>query len=100
MTTRFCTQTARKIRKFGYAPKAAILYSKFLCASMLSVSGIMVTCMRRRKGVKLLGEETPASLRHALADLIARTLPTGAGIIIAGPAAVDKSPRFSRIHRN
>jgi hypothetical protein len=100
MTTRFCTQTARKIRKLGYAPKAAILYSKFLCASMLSVSGIMATCMRRRKGVKLLGEETPASLRHTPGRLIVQPKTTGAGIIIAGPAAVDTVPASSRIHRN
>jgi len=98
MTEEFCTRTARKIRKLGAAPKAAAFYSRFFYLSMLSVSGIMITCMRRRKAVKCIGEETPRSLRHTLAGLIASTSrKTGAGISIAGPAAVDIVPASSRI---
>ncbi|MFA6224857.1 MAG: hypothetical protein WC620_01420 [Methanoregula sp.] len=100
MTNEFCTRTARKIRKLGVAPQVAVFYSRFFYHSMLSVSGIMLTSMRRRRGVKCIGEEIPRSLLHTLAGLIAsnhRT--TGTGIIIAGLAAVDIVPASSRIHR-
>jgi len=100
MSNKFCTQTARKIRALGAAPKAATFYSRFLYLSMLSVSGIIITG-QRRKGVKVIGEETPRSLLHTLAGLIA--LPgrnTGAGIIIAGPEAEDIVPASSRIRSN
>jgi len=98
MTEEFCTRTARKIRKLGAAPKAAAFYSRFFYLSMLSVSGIIITGQRRRKGVKVIGEETPRPLLHTLARLIA--LPgrnTGAGCIIAGPEAEDIVPASSRI---
>ena len=101
MSNKFCTQTARKIRKLGAAPKAATFYSRFLYLSMLSVSGIIITGQRRRKGVKVIGEETPHSLLHTLAGLIAlisRT--TGAGIICQGPAAENLVPASSRIRSN
>lgn len=101
MSNEFCTQTARKIRKLGAAPKAATFYSRFLYLSMLSVCGIIITGRRRRKGVKVIGEETPRSLLHTLAGLIA--LPrrnTGTGYIIAGPAAEIIVPASSRIRRN
>lgn len=97
MSNKFCTQTARKIRKLGAAPKAATFYSRFLYLSMLSVSGIIITG-RRRKGVKVIGEETPHSLLHTLAGLIA--LPsrnTGSGYLIAGPVAEIIVPASSRI---
>ena len=101
MNEEFCTRTARKMRKFGVAPKLALFYSRFFYLSMLSVSGIMITCMRRRKGVKVIGEETPRSLRHTLAVLIASTSRiTGAGMIIAGPPAAGTVPASSRIHRH
>lgn len=101
MSNEFCTQTARKIRKLGAAPKAASFYSRFLYLSMLSVSGIIITGQRRRKGVKVIGEETPRPLLHTLSGLIA--LPsrnTGAGYIIAEPAAEIIVPASSRIRRN
>ncbi|PKL69201.1 MAG: hypothetical protein CVV30_06385 [Methanomicrobiales archaeon HGW-Methanomicrobiales-1] len=101
MSNEFCTQTARKIRKLGVAPKAAAFYSRFFYLSMLSVSGIIITGLHRRKGVKVLGDETPSSLMHTLAGLIA--LPdriSGAGTIIAGPAAEIIVPASSRIRRN
>ena len=97
MSNKFCTQTARKIRKLGAAPKAATFYSRFLYLSMLSVSGIIITG-RRRKGVKVIGEETPHPLLHTLAGLIA--LPsrnTGSGYLIAGPVAEIIVPASSRI---
>jgi hypothetical protein len=101
MSNTFCTQTARKIRALGAAPKAAVFYSRFFYLSMLSVSGIIITGQRRTKGVKVLGEETPNSLLHTLAGLIALpTRSTGAVIILAGPAAVEIVPASSRIRRN
>jgi hypothetical protein len=100
MTEKFCTRTARKIRKLGYAPRVAIWYSRFFCISMLSVSGIMIAGMRRRKGVKIIGEETQRSLRHMPAGFIASIRQiTGTGIIIAGPATVYIVPASSLIHR-
>jgi hypothetical protein len=101
MSNRFCTQTARKIRALGVAPKDATFYSRFFCLSMLSVSGIIIAGRRRRRGTKVIGEETPRSLLHTLTVLIA--LPcrnTGTGDIIAGPAAVEIVPASSRIRRN
>lgn len=101
MSNKFCTQTAKKIRALGVAPKAATFYSRFFYLSMLSVSGIIITGQRNRKGAKVLGEETPRSLRHTLAGLIA--LPgrnTGAGYIIAGPAAEVTVPASSHIRSN
>ena len=102
MSNDFCTQTARKIRKLGATPKAARFYSRFLYLSMLSVSGIIISGRRRRKGMKVLGEETPRPLLHTLASLTA--LPprrnTGTGYIIAGPGAEDIVPASSRIHTN
>lgn len=101
MSNRFCTQTARKIRKLGAAPKAAVFYSRFFYLSMLSVSGIILTCLSHRKGMKVLWDETPRSLLHMLAGLTA--LPTGitsTGYIIAGPAAEIMVPASFRIRRN
>ena len=98
MKEEFCRRTARKIRKLGRVPEVAVLYSWVFYLSMLSVSGIIITGQRRRKGVKVIGEETPRSLLHTLAGLIA--LPgrnTGAGIIIAVPEAEDIVPASSRI---
>jgi hypothetical protein len=101
MNNKFCTRTARKLRKLGYVPKVATFYSRFFYLSMLSVCGIVLISMRCWKGVKLIGDETPRFLRHTLAGLIASiSRTTGAEIIIADPAAVDIVPPSSRIHRN
>lgn len=101
MTEVFCTRIMRKIRAMGATTKVATFYSRFFYISMLCVSGIMITCMRRRKGVKCIGEETPNSLRHTLAVLIASTIRTpDFRIIIAGPEAVKIVPASSRIHRH
>lgn len=98
MTNRFCTRTARKMRKLGVAAKTAAFYSRFFYLSMLSVSGMLIAGMRCRKGAIIIGDETPRSLRHTLAGLIARvTENTGAGQVIAGPAA-GILPASSRIH--
>jgi hypothetical protein len=101
MNEEFCTRTERKMRSFGVGPKIARFYSRFFFFSMVSVSGIILHAMRRRKGVKVIGDETPQSLLHTLERLIA--LPgrnTGSRIIIAGPGAVDRVPAFLRIHRH
>jgi len=101
MTEVICKRIMRKIKKLGATTKVATFYSRFFYISMLSVSGIMITCMRHQKGVKCIGEETPGSLRHTLLVLIASTnWNTGLRIIIAGPAAVDIVPASSRIHRH
>jgi hypothetical protein len=101
MKEEFCTRTARKIRKLGRVPEVAVLYSRVFYLSMLSVSGIMITGIRWRKGVKLIGEETPLSLRYTFAGIIASiSRTTGAGIIIAGLATFDIVPASSRIHRH
>ncbi len=101
MSNEFCTQTARKIRALGAAPRAASFYSRFFYLAMLSVSGIIINGQRRRKGMKVIGEETPRPLLHTLAGLIA--LPgrnTGTGYTIAGPAAEIMVPASSRLRRN
>lgn len=101
MKNEFCTRTAREMRKMGVAPKAAAFYSRFFYLAILSVSGIYLTGMRRRKGMKVIGEETSRSLRHTLAGLIAVPIGnTGAGIIPAGPAAAHIVPASFRLRRN
>lgn len=101
MTEVICKRIMRKIRKLGATKKVATFYSRFFYISMLSVSGIMLTCMRRQKGVKCIGEETPRSLLHTLRVIIASTIrTTDFRIIIQGPAAVKIVPASSRIHRH
>ncbi|MFA6225956.1 MAG: hypothetical protein WC620_07245 [Methanoregula sp.] len=101
MANEFCTRTARKIRKLGASPKVAAFYYKFFYLSLLSVNGIMVTSMRHRKGVKVIGEETPRPLQHTLASLIISNSRTaGAGHIIAGTAAEEIVPASFRIPSN
>jgi hypothetical protein len=98
MNDEFCTRTAGKLRKLGYAPKVAIRYSRFFFHSILFVSGVIVTGMRRRKGVKILMDELPPAFMRTLAGLIALAVTTtGAGIIPAGLAAVDIVPASSRL---
>jgi hypothetical protein len=41
MTEYFCNRTARRIRKIGHAPKAAVRIARFCYVSMMSVSGVM-----------------------------------------------------------
>ncbi|MEI7649027.1 MAG: hypothetical protein WCJ47_04875 [Methanomicrobiales archaeon] len=101
MTEVFCKRIMRKILKLGATKKVATFYSRFFYISMLSVSGIMITCMRRQKGVKCIGEESPRSLRHTLLVLIASTnRTTGLRTIITAPSAVEIVPASSRIHRH
>ncbi len=101
MSNEFCNRTARKIRQLGAAPKTAAFYSRFFYISMLSVSGIIITGLHRGKGMKIIGDETPRSLLHTLAGLIALpTQITSTGHIIAGPAAEIIVPASFRIHRN
>jgi hypothetical protein len=101
MTEVICKRIMRKIRKLGATKKVATFYSRFFYISMLSVSGIMLTCMRRRKGVKCIGEETPRSLLHTLRVIIASTIrTTDFRIVIKGPAAVKIVPASSRIHHH
>ncbi len=89
------------MQKMGVAAKVAAYFSRFFYLSMLSVSGIMITGMNHRKGVKILGDETSRPLLHLLAVLIA--LPgrnTGTGHIIAGPVAEVIIPASFRIRSN
>jgi hypothetical protein len=89
------------MRNLGIAAKIAEFYSRFFYIAMLSVSGIMINSMNHRKGVKVLGDETPRSLRHTLAALITPAgRNTGAGVIRAGPAAASIIPASFLIHSN
>ncbi|MDO9036312.1 MAG: hypothetical protein Q7U51_14070 [Methanoregula sp.] len=101
MTEVICKRMMRKMQKLGATKKVATFYSRFFFISMLSVSGIMLTCMRSQKGMKCIGEESPCSLRHTLWVLIASTNWTnGLRNIITGPSAVEIVPASSRIHRH
>jgi hypothetical protein len=88
------------MQKMGVAAKVAAFFSRFFYLSMLSVSGIMITCMNRRKGVKSLGEEMSRTLLHMLAGLIAVPHRNSGAGIIAGPAAEAILPASFCIHRN
>jgi len=53
MTEDFCKRTARRIRKFGYAPQAAVRISRFCYVSMMSVCGaLLFVSYQRRAGVE------------------------------------------------
>jgi len=41
MTQDFCTDTSRKIRRLGYAPKPAIRFARFFFSILMSVCGLM-----------------------------------------------------------
>jgi hypothetical protein len=99
MTNDFCTRTARKIRKFGYAKKVAVRSSRFMYLWMLSVSGI-IAGMLWRTWQRTLFDETSRALRHTLAWLIvAHQEITGAGTC-SGPRAVNERARSFRIRRH
>jgi hypothetical protein len=66
MTEGFCARTARRIRKFGYAPKAAVRISRFCYVSMMSVSGMM-GAMLDPSMKSMAGEEDERLLRLPIA---------------------------------
>jgi hypothetical protein len=100
MTQNLCTRTERKLRRLGYAKKPAHLYAGFLYVSMMSVCGLMMAGMRRRRGQMDIVEKIPRSIRHALVVLSEQMHSVnGSGIIVSGPRAVDVVPASSRIHR-
>jgi hypothetical protein len=98
MTEDFCKRTAGRTRKPGYDPKEAALLSRFCYVSMLSVGGVMLLAMRRKRaemvkvpkgslclnmeampsfeGMGIAGEEE--SLRPAMPDFLQKSL-AGAG---------------------
>ena len=53
MTEDFCTRTARRMRRHGYAKKVAHCYARFFYVSMLSVCGaLLFVSYQRRAGVE------------------------------------------------
>jgi hypothetical protein len=99
MTNEFCSRTARKIRKFGYAKKEAARYSRFVYLSMLSVGGI-IAGLHRKAGQRSLCDETSQPLRHTFARfIVAHQETTGTGTS-SGPRAVDERARSFRLRRH
>jgi hypothetical protein len=80
MTLNFCTRTARKIRRLGYARKAAARYAGLFYIFMLLVRGIM----------------GPMNVPSQV--MLYRI--TGSGEMSAGARAGSASPAFSGIHRH
>jgi hypothetical protein len=101
MTINFCTRTAWRIRKLGYARKAAARYAGFFYIFMLSVCGI-IGAMLCPSLKSMAGEEVARLLRlamnvpsHVMINLI-----TGSGKLSAGARAGRTSPGFSGIRRH
>lgn len=100
MSENLCTRTERKLRRLGYAKKTAHLYAGFLYVSMMSVCGLMMAGMRRRRGQMDIVEKIPRSIRHALVVLSEQMHSiNGSGIIVSGPRAVWIAPGYSRKRR-
>jgi hypothetical protein len=51
MTWNFCTLTARRIRRLGYAPQRAIWFAGFFFISMLSVYAAAGLCIHSAREV-------------------------------------------------
>ena len=66
MTEDFCTRTARRIRKFGYAPETAVRTARFCYVSMISVCGVM-GAMLDPSVKSMAGEEDERLLRLPIA---------------------------------
>jgi hypothetical protein len=66
MTEDFCHRTARRIRKFGHAPKTAVRIARFCHVSMMSVCGVM-GAMLDPSIKSMAGEEGESSLRLPIA---------------------------------
>jgi hypothetical protein len=100
MTEDFCKRTARRIRKFGYAPKASVRISRFCYVSMMSVCGVMGSMLD--PSLLSLADEEDISLPrlpfcvplHGM-----NILATGFGNFSSGAPAGMISPASSRIHR-
>ena len=100
MTEDFCKRTARRIRKFGYAPKEAVRISRFCYVSMLSVCGVMGSMLD--PSLVSLVEEDDISLRQlsfCVPSQGMNVLATGSGDFSLGAPAGIISPVSSRIHR-
>jgi len=100
MTEDFCKRTARRIRKFGYAPKAAVRISRFCYVSMVSVCGVMGAMLD--PSMKSMAGEVDERLL-----LLPKCVPshgmngvaTGFGDISSGAPAGMISPAFSGLRR-
>ena len=123
MTEDFCTRTARRMRRHGYAKKVAHCYARFFYVSMLSVCGaLLFVSYQRRAGVEKessgsfdpmmgamldpslvsLAEEDDISLRQlsfCVPSQGMNILATGSGDFSLGAPAGITSPVSSRIHR-
>jgi hypothetical protein len=100
MTEDFCKRTARRIRKFGYAPEAAVRISKFCHVSMVSVCGMMGV-MLDPSMKSLAGEEDERLLLRAVCFLSQgmHGVATGSGDFLSGAPAGMISPAFSGLRR-
>ena len=98
MTEDFCKRTARRIRKFGYAPKESVRISRFCYVSMLSVCGVM-GAMLDPSLMSLADEEDINQLPCWAPSQGMNDLATGSGDFSLGAPAGIISPVSSRIHR-
>jgi len=80
MTLNFCTRTARKIRRLGYAPKVAVRLSGLCYLFMLFLRGLMGP----------IGIPSQVLINQI----------TGSGKFFSGARAGISSPDFSGIRRN
>ena len=98
MTEDFCKRTARRIRKFGYAPKESVRISRFCYVSMVSVCGVM-GAMLDPSLMSLADEEDINQLPCRVPSHGMNILATGSGDFSLGAPAGIISPVSSRIHR-
>jgi hypothetical protein len=100
MAEDFCKRTARRIRKFGYAPQESVRISRFCYVSMVSVCGVMGSMLDH--SLMSLAEEEDISLRQLPCWVPSHgmnILATGSGDFSLGAPAGMISPVSSRIHR-
>ena len=100
MTEDFCKRTARRIRKYGYAPKESVRISRFCYISMMSVCGVMGAMLD--PSLVSLADEDDISLRQlsfCAPSQGMNILATGSGDFSLGAPAGMISPVSFSIHR-
>jgi len=77
MTEDFCNRTARRIRKFGHAPKTAVRIARFCHVSMVSVCGaLLFVSYQSRAGVE---KESSGSFDPMMGAMLDPSLKSMAG---------------------
>ena len=77
MTEDFCTRTARRMRRHGYAKKVAHCYARFFYVSMLSVCGaLLFVSYQRRAGVE---KESSGSFDQMMGTMLDPSIKSMAG---------------------